>query len=271
MTSIDPAALEGTDRPAIPATIEGEPAGRVTAVYVYEAPVRLWHWINAAAISVLAVTGYLIASPLPTMSGEASQHYVMGTIRFLHFSAGYIFAVGFLFRIYWAFVGNHHARQLFFLPFWSLGWWREVFHELRWYLFLEKRPKIYVGHNPLAQGVMFVIIGIGSLFMIATGFALYSEGEGRGSWQDMLFGWIIPAVGQSMNVHTWHHLGMWAILIFVMIHVYAAVREDIMSRQSIVSTMISGVRTFKDAGDEDDDPGPDEGRAAPAPRPRAGD
>ena len=29
-------------------------------------------------------------------------------------------------------------------------------------------------------------------------------------------------------------------------HVYAAVREDIMSRQSIVSTMVSGVRTFKD-------------------------
>ena len=32
--------------------------------YVYEAPVRLWHWINAACILVLAVTGYLIGSPL---------------------------------------------------------------------------------------------------------------------------------------------------------------------------------------------------------------
>jgi Ni/Fe-hydrogenase 1 B-type cytochrome subunit len=39
---------------------------------------------------------------------------------------------------------------------------------------------------------------------------------------------------------------MWAIVIFVMIHIYAAVREDIMSRQSMVSTMISGTRTFKD-------------------------
>ena len=29
------------------------------AVYVYEAPIRLWHWINALAILVLAVTGYL--------------------------------------------------------------------------------------------------------------------------------------------------------------------------------------------------------------------
>jgi Ni/Fe-hydrogenase 1 B-type cytochrome subunit len=47
-------------------------------------------------------------------------------------------------------------------------------------------------------------------------------------------------------VHTWHHLGLWAMLIFVTLHVYAAIREDIMGRQSMVSTMISGYRTFKD-------------------------
>jgi Ni/Fe-hydrogenase 1 B-type cytochrome subunit len=29
-------------------------------------------------------------------------------------------------------------------------------------------------------------------------------------------------------------------------HVYAAIREDIMSRQSMVSTMLSGWRLFKD-------------------------
>ena len=27
------------------------------SVYVYEAPVRLWHWVNALAIVVLALTG----------------------------------------------------------------------------------------------------------------------------------------------------------------------------------------------------------------------
>ena len=29
----------------------------IKSVYVYEAPVRLWHWINAASITVLALTG----------------------------------------------------------------------------------------------------------------------------------------------------------------------------------------------------------------------
>lgn len=216
------------------------------AVYVYEAPVRIWHWINAFSILVLAVTGYFIGSPLPTMPGEASANFLMGYIRFAHFTAAYIFAIGFLARFYWSLVGNHHAKQLFRLPFFNKGFWQEAWYELRWYFFLVKEPRKYAGHNPLAQAVMFIMLTLGSLFMIVTGFALYSEGVGKGSWADGLFGWVIPLFGQSQDVHTWHHLGMWYIILFVITHIYVAIREDIMSRQSLVSTMISGWRMFKD-------------------------
>jgi Ni/Fe-hydrogenase 1 B-type cytochrome subunit len=93
----------------------------------------------------------------------------------------------------------------------------------------------------------------GIVFMMATGLALYGEGEGMGSWQYRWFsGWIIELFGNSQNVHTWHRVGMWAIVCFVLVHVYAALREDVMSRQSIVSTMISGWRTFKDRRPPDD-------------------
>jgi Ni/Fe-hydrogenase 1 B-type cytochrome subunit len=222
-------------------------ARRVTSVYVYEAPVRLWHWMNALCIVVLCVTGYLIGSP-PSVGGfgEASDHFLFGYIRAAHFIAGYILAVGFAGRIYWAVVGNHHARQMFYLPVWSRRWWKEVLWEMRWYAFLEKDPKKYIGHNPLAQIAMFLFITCGLTFMIVTGFALYAEGQQAGGWADQAFGWVIPLVGGSMPLHTIHHFGMWAIVIFTIIHIYAAIREDIMSRQSMVSTMISGHRTFKD-------------------------
>ena len=82
--------------------------------------------------------------------------------------------------------------------------------------------------------------------MIVTGFALYSEGVGRDGVLDTLFGPFLDLVGGSHMMHQIHHLGMWVIVIFIMIHIYAAIREDIMSRQSMVSTMISGTRTFKD-------------------------
>lgn len=224
----------------------GEQVVQSPSVYVYEAPVRLWHWINALALTVLAVTGYFIAHPLPSMPGEASDHFLMGYIRFAHFAAGYLFVIGFLGRVYWAMVGNHHARQLFVMPLFNPAWWREVLHELRWYLFLERHPRRYIGHNPLAQLAMFFLFVLGSVFMIVTGLALYGEGLGEGSWADRLFGWVIPLFGQSQDVHTWHHLGMWYLIVFVIIHVYVAIREDIMSRQSLISTMVSGRRMFKD-------------------------
>ncbi|BBP04478.1 putative Ni/Fe-hydrogenase B-type cytochrome subunit [Sulfuriferula plumbiphila] len=223
-----------------------DPEKTVKSVYVYEAPVRLWHWINAFSITVLAITGYFIGSPLPTQPGEASANFLMGYIRFAHFAAAYVFVVGMLGRIYWAVVGNHHARQLFILPFWDKQWRKGVWHEIRWYLFLERTPEKYVGHNPLAQTFMFLMFVLGSVFMIFTGFAMYGEGEQTGSWADHLFGWVIPLLGQSQDVHTWHHVGMWFIITFVIMHVYVAIREDIMSRQSMVSTMISGWRMFKD-------------------------
>jgi Ni/Fe-hydrogenase 1 B-type cytochrome subunit len=218
----------------------------IRSVYVYEAPVRLWHWMNALAITALGVTGYFIGSPLPTQPGEASANYLMGYIRFAHFAAGYIFAIGLVARVYWAFVGNHHARELFTLPLFTAAYWKEVLTMMKWYAFLIPRPNRYVGHNPLARLAMFFGFFLLSLFMIATGFALYGEGLQAGSWASRLFGWIIPLFGQSQDVHTWHHLGMWALVCFVIFHVYAAIREDIMGRQSIVSTMVSGHRTFKD-------------------------
>ena len=217
-----------------------------TAVYVYEAPVRLWHWVNALSIVLLAITGYLIANPLPSMPGEASDHFVMGYIRFVHFAAAYIFTIGFIGRIYWAFVGNEYSRQLFKLPFYRMSFWKELIHEVRWYSFMEKEPKKYIGHNPLAHLFMVAIITIGGLAMVLTGFALYAEQTGLGSWQDILFGWLIPLTGQSQDVRMWHHWGMWILVLFVMMHVYTAIREDIMSRQSLISTMISGWRMFKD-------------------------
>lgn len=221
---------------------------RQTSVYVYQAPVRIWHWINALAIFVLCITGYFIGSPPPSMQiAEATHQFVFGYIRFAHFAAGMILTVFFLGRIYWAIVGNDHSKQLFYVPFWSGHFWEEVWFEIRWYAFLEKEPKKYVGHNPLAQLAMFCFFTVGVTFMIVTGMALYSEGAGQGSLFDTLFGWVILLLGNNSHyVHTYHHLGMYWLVLFMMIHIYVAIREDIMSRQSIVSTMISGHRTFKD-------------------------
>lgn len=227
--------------------------GFQSAIYVYQFPVRVWHLWNALCIAVLAVTGYFIASPLPSMPGQASDHYLMGYIRFAHFTAGYILIVGLLHRTYWAFVGNVHAREMFLLPILDRNWWADVWTEAKRYMFLEKEAKKYICHNPMAALVIHVMFVWGITFMVFTGLALYGEGAGMGSWQYRLFSsWVIPIFGNSQDLHTFHHLGAWLIVTFVIIHVYGAVRDELVGNQSIMSTIVSGYRTFKTPGQPQD-------------------
>jgi len=216
------------------------------AVYVFEAPVRVWHWVHALSIGVLCVTGYFIANPLPALQGEASDHFLMGTMREIHFIAGYVFAIGFAVRIYWAIVGNKYSRELFLPKFWKPSWWKGLGHELKYYAFLTRKSHKIMGHNPLAQLAMWLFNVLLVLFMIFTGFALYGEGLGGGSWADRWFGWVIPALDGSMETKMLHLLGMWVMLVFVVIHIYMAIRADIMDRESSVSTIMGGWRMFKD-------------------------
>jgi len=221
-------------------------ARSIKSIYVYEIPVRLWHWTNALSVMVLAVTGYLIGSPLHSAGGEASEHFIMGYIRFAHFSAGYVLAIGLLGRAYWGLVGNPYAKELFWVPLFQMAYWKDVGAMLRWYAFVSPRPAWYIGHNPLARLAMFVGFLLPCTLMVLTGFGMYSEGQQPGSWYEALFGWVIPLFGQSQDVHTLHHLGMWALICYIIMHIYVAVREEIMGRTSMLSTMVSGYRTFKE-------------------------
>jgi Ni/Fe-hydrogenase 1 B-type cytochrome subunit len=94
---------------------------------------------------------------------------------------------------------------------------------------------------------MFFMLVIPTILQILTGFALYAEGQGTDTWWYAAFGWVIGVFGNnSFAVHTYHHLFMWVIVVFSIVHIYAAIREDIFSRQSLISTMVSGWRYFKD-------------------------
>ena len=215
-------------------------------VYVFELPVRVWHWVHALSIAVLAVTGYLIANPLAAPEGEASENFLMGNIRLIHFVAAYVFAIGFAVRIYWALVGNSYSREMFYLPVWRGAWWREMVQELKFYLFLARKPPVTTGHNALAQTAMWILNTLLGLFMIGTGFALYGENLGLGSWADNWFGWMVPALGGSQNIRMWHDFGMWLFIVFVIIHVYMAFRAEFMGRQSSLRTIVNGWRTYRD-------------------------
>ncbi|TFE71559.1 Ni/Fe-hydrogenase, b-type cytochrome subunit [Methylacidiphilum caldifontis] len=215
------------------------------AVYVYEAPIRLWHWINAASIFVLAISGYLIAHPPPSIGGEAFGHFEFAYIRYIHFIAALVFDVGLMVRIYWALVGNRFGRDFLHLALFEKSFWIEVIKKIKWYLFLEKEPIVYEGADPLNRLATFLVF-ILDWFMLITGLALFGEMDGMGTWAYYLFTiWIIPIFGSSQTLHSFHHLGMWLFASFVLVHVYVVVREDILGRVSVIETMVNGWRVIR--------------------------
>jgi Ni/Fe-hydrogenase 1 B-type cytochrome subunit len=219
--------------------------GPLEDVYVYEAPVRIWHWVMIVCFVALGVTGWLIGNPLPAVGGEAYDTNLFAWIRIVHFVTAWIFIVAFAVRLYWAIVGNHHARSIFVPPFFSGAWWRGMWSQAKYYLFLKDESDLWVGHNPLAQAAMFFLFTLGSVFMIVTGLALYAQQWGWGQLPMQLAGWVFVLFGDAQMVRTLHHLGMWYLVFFAIFHVYMVFREDIMSGQSVVGTMINGIRMWK--------------------------
>ena len=73
-------------------------------VYVWELPVRIFHWVNATAIVALCVTGYIIGNPPAIQHATPPEaNYWFGWVRFIHFAAAFVFILNFIVRLYWAF------------------------------------------------------------------------------------------------------------------------------------------------------------------------
>jgi len=207
-------------------------------IYVWELPVRLYHWINALCVTVLAVTGYLIGSPIAIhSSAEASYQYWFGTVRFLHFMFAFIFFFNFLFRIYWGFVGNTFASWKNFIPY-SSQHWKEIIHVLCLdVLQICKQPLKSIGHNTLA-GFTYFLTFLVFLFQATTGFGLYAAMSK--SWFPQLFAWIVPLMGGDFAVRQWHHMMMWFFVIFAMIHIYLVFYHDYIEERGTTSSMVGG-------------------------------
>jgi Ni/Fe-hydrogenase 1 B-type cytochrome subunit len=224
------------------------PGASFRRVYVWEFPVRLYHWVNALCVVVLCVTGYLIGKPLAiTYSSEAYQQYWFGTVRFLHFVTAFVFFFNFLVRIYWGFVGNTYARWTNFIPTKS-GQWREMVKVLKLDILQAHGQRlITIGHNALA-GVIYFLSFLAFLFQSLTGFALYSSMSH--SWLPRMFAWITPVMGGDFAVRQWHHVFMWFFILFVLVHVYLVFYHDYIEGRGTTSSMVGGWKFDSEKHDE---------------------
>ncbi len=208
--------------------------------YIWEVPVRVTHWVNVLSILALSITGLYIGDPYAQGADEHSM--LMGKMRFLHFLFAYLFIASLIVRVYWWFVGNSYARLDQFIPV-SGDRWKNLIDTALFYGFMKKELPHSPGHTGLA-GLTYFFLFILFVVEIMTGFALYSQSHSGGAIWTALGGWLIPVLGQGM-VRFIHHVIMWLIAVFVIIHVYISVHNHIIEKNGLIFSIFNGYKDFQ--------------------------
>jgi Ni/Fe-hydrogenase 1 B-type cytochrome subunit len=205
-------------------------------VYVWEVPVRLTHWLFVLSIAAFTVTGIYIGNTY--LHAASSKEYIMGWMRFIHFVSAYAFLMSFIIRMYWSLAGNRYAAVSSWLPFTEKKMGSFV-DELKYYLFLSRKPSYAVGHTSLA-GLTYIIIFLLFIFEIFSGFALYSVNHTGAVWT-ALGGWMRGFMHIQM-IRLYHHLVMYLLLAFALIHLYVVIFSDSKDKNGLLLSIFNGYK-----------------------------
>jgi len=209
-------------------------------VYLWHWAVRSMHWTSVACVIVLAITGFYIGRPYFLTGGEPSAHFLMGRVRFVHFTAAGVLVATAMLRVYWLFIGNKFERWDALLPY-TRDDWRRMWLVVKKYLFIEPwRSPHYLGHNPLQQ-ITYTVVYAVAIAQVLTGFYMYGLAAPGGfffTW----FGWVGALAGGNQIVRVIHHVLTWVWAIFLPVHLYLTVRADVVHQESRISSMVGGGR-----------------------------
>ncbi len=213
-------------------------------VYVWELAVRFFHWTTVLSLTVLVITGFIIANPPSfNLNTEPVHSYWFGYVRLIHFAFAYLLIANLLFRIYWAFAGNQFAKWYNFIPY-TKKHWENIMHVLKYDILLlpkkdHRLSDLSVGHNALAAFAYFLMT---LLFLIqaATGLALIADNSHW--WFPKMFLWVKDWLGGDIPTRYIHHLFTWFFMLFVIVHVYLVLFHDYLEARGEASAMISGFK-----------------------------
>lgn len=220
-------------------------------VYVWQLPVRFFHWINALCLVILCVTGYVIGDP-PAISqgGEAIYHYWMGWVRLIHLITAMVFVVNALVRIYWAFVGNRFSRWYNYIPI-TKSQWVGIYNTVKVDVFLLSKNAVYdIGHNSLAATTYFIMF-FAFIIQVITGFMMMFVTTNN--VLEPVTTWALFKVDGFYWIRYIHHAMMWIFIMFAIIHIYLVFYHDYIERNGIASSIIGGWKFIPaDLAEEDE-------------------
>jgi cytochrome b len=148
-------------------------AAAKSSILVWDLPLRLFHWLLAAAFAGAFLTA-------------ESERW-----RDVHVMLGYTTLALIAFRVAWGFVGTRHARfaRFAFGPYRVVSYLRSL---------ATRSPDHYTGHNPAGSWAIYALLA-GVFAAGATGLAVYNDLGGR--WLEHLHEFVANAVLAVVAVH----------------------------------------------------------------------
>ena len=210
---------------------------RTVRVYVWDLVVRSTHWLIALSLIVLSVTGIYIGNPSLIAPGPATDHFIMGTMKAVHFYGAIVFTLSVLARIVWAFSRSGDANWRSFIPV-AKSRRDKLIGTFLFYIFVRDRPPAVRGHNPLAGLTYTAVFGL-YLVMILTGLGLYAVGADSVMHQ---FDALLPLLGGAQGARWIHHVVMWLLLGFFVHHLFSALLVSVAEKNGTIDSIFSGYK-----------------------------
>lgn len=188
------------------------------SVRVWDAPVRVFHWVLVALVLTSWVTSEI--------GGNAMTY---------HMWSGYTILTLVVSRIVWGFVGSEHARFRGFLH----GPRAILSHACSLF---GSTSRYYVGHNPLG-GISVVLMLASLLLQAGTGLFANDDIATEGPLTYMVSG------ATSSLLTTIHRYNFYVLVALIAIHVAAALYYLIVKRENLIGAMFTGRKRVPGEGD----------------------
>lgn len=219
-----------------------ESLGKIKIVEEEEfgAAYRWQHWIRALSIVVLIVSGFYLAYPFlsPEVNAEPTG-FLYALFRSWHEIFGFVLISAVIYKSFLFLFASKHANErrslLDFLN--PLKWIKQ----LGYYLLISKHPPLRGAYNPM-QFFAYIMFYLMMLGLIVTGLILYvhvyHDGLGGLLYDPMRT--IEVLLGGLPVVRSLHHILMWGVIIFIVVHVYMAIYNAIFGHEGAIDAIFSG-------------------------------
>lgn len=199
--------------------------------------VRVTHWVNAIALTIMIGSGLRIFNAYPAFArkGETFCCYPfehMAIPSALTFGGWLAGARNWHFAMMWVLVVN----GLVYLGFIYLhGEWRDLVPRrgfmrdsremLRFYLFLRRDHPVQGKHNALQRSTYFAMPIVGAMAVVS----------GIAIWKPVQLAWLTGLLGGYVWARYWHFVAMLLLVVLSVAHVFMVFAVDPYSMRSMIT------------------------------------